>query len=92
VSVGSRSRSKEHFQRAVLLSPDYPGNRMAWLEAAVKWQENETIQSQYEALKKLLPSAREEFSGRRWAPSWAEWDERWKLLREQIEPDRDPED
>jgi tetratricopeptide (TPR) repeat protein len=92
VSVGSRSRSKEHFQRAVHLSPDYPGNRMAWLEAAVKWKDNETIQTHYPALKKLLPRAREEFSGRRWAPSWAEWDERWKLLREQIEPDRAPED
>ena len=38
-SVGSRSKAREHLERAVELAPQYPENRLNLIEAYLKWGE-----------------------------------------------------
>jgi len=35
-------------------------------------------------VEQLLPKARKDFTGEAWAQSWADWDKRWKKVREKV--------
>jgi tetratricopeptide (TPR) repeat protein len=81
-SIGSKSKAREHLQRAVVVSGDYPENRLCLLEAYLRWKETKAIQREMKAVKDLLPKAREKFAGELWEQSWLDWDKRWKVIRE----------
>jgi hypothetical protein len=83
LSVGSKSKGRQHLQEAVLLSPGYPGNHLDLLEACVAWKDGAGAAREAEALRKLLPGARERFTGAAWEAAWVEWDARWRKLEAQ---------
>ena len=81
-SVGSRSKARLHLERAVTLSPDYPDNRLSLLEVYLKWGDKEGIQRELLKLEELLPKARLKLVGEAWDVNWADWNLRWKKIRE----------
>ena len=84
-SIGSKARARQHLQRAVQLAPDYPENHLCLLEAYLKWGDKKNLVRELKITGELLPQARKEFIGEAWAQSWADWDKRWKRIREKAE-------
>lgn len=80
-SIGSHSKARHHLQRAVLLKPNYPENRLNLLEAYLKWGDKSGAIHEFQALKELWPGAKKEFSGEQWEASWADWDRRWEKIQ-----------
>jgi tetratricopeptide (TPR) repeat protein len=80
-SVGNRKQARLHLQKAVELCPDYPENRLAQLEAWIKWGDRKTAAAQMPVVEKLLSDARPRFSGEAWALSWHDWDQRWGKIK-----------
>jgi hypothetical protein len=83
-SIGSKSKAREHLQRAVEISGEYPENRLCLLEAYVKWKETKNIQREIRLWKESLPAAREKFAGSQWEPSWLDWGRRWQTIRQKV--------
>lgn len=79
-SIGSRSRARQHLTRACELSPDYPDNRLALLEALMEWHDRRNFLKEARLYLELLPASRGKYSGEPWAAAWAEWDQRWQKL------------
>ncbi len=84
-SVGSRSKARQHLQRAIELAPDYPENRLALLESAIKWGDWNEARKQLKALDELWPAAQKTFTGDAWTFSWSDWDARLKACRPKVE-------
>jgi tetratricopeptide (TPR) repeat protein len=84
VSIGSRSKARQHLQRAVALAPDHPENRLNLLEACWKWGDHDGARRELKALEDLWPAAKEKFTGDAWAASWDDWERRLKQAREKI--------
>ncbi|MBI2928453.1 MAG: hypothetical protein HYY24_22520 [Verrucomicrobia bacterium] len=83
-SIGSRSKARQHLQRAVELAPDFPENRLCFLEALVKWGEKKNAQRAAKDLPELLKQARTNLTGEAWAAAWADWNRRWLLLQNKL--------
>jgi tetratricopeptide (TPR) repeat protein len=81
VSLGSRSKARFHLQKAVELSPAFPENRLALLEAYRKWGEHELVQAQLPAAEQVFEAARSKLTGEDWAVSWQDWTHRWEQLQ-----------
>ena len=81
-SVGSRSNARLHLERAVTLSPDYPDNRLCLLEVYLKWGDKAGIKRELLKLEELLPKARLVLTGEAWEANWADWNLRWKKIKE----------
>jgi tetratricopeptide (TPR) repeat protein len=84
-SVGSRSKARQHLQRAAELAPDFPENRLNLAEAYLKWADNNGVTRELKALEKLWPKAHTDFTGEAWAASWSDWEARLKRARKTIE-------
>jgi tetratricopeptide (TPR) repeat protein len=84
-SVGSRSKAREHLQRAAELAPRYPENRLNLIESYLQWGESNKAQREWTALQAFWPGARTNFVGEAWAASWADWDTRFQKLQKRIE-------
>jgi tetratricopeptide (TPR) repeat protein len=80
-SIGSKSKAREHLQKAVDLVPDYPGNRLRWLEALMKWGEKRKVREALPETEKVLGAARKQLTGEAWETSWKEWDERLARIK-----------
>jgi tetratricopeptide (TPR) repeat protein len=94
-SIGSKTKAREHLQKAVSLAPDYPENLMNLIEAELKWGEKANVQRDMKSLDELWSSARQKFVGANWADSWADWDKRRDAVRRHIavkSPDYAPKD
>jgi tetratricopeptide (TPR) repeat protein len=84
-SIGSRSKAREHLQRAQDLVPDYPENRLNLIETELKWGNRKDAQRDLKLLKEALPAARTSFPAEAWAESWADWENRVQTLRKALE-------
>lgn len=80
-SIGNRGKSRFHMHRAVQLFPDYPDNRLSWLEAQLEWGERKAVVEDFPAVRELLKSARKNLTGDEWALSWRDWDARFEKLQ-----------
>ncbi len=80
-SIGSRSKARQHLQKAAELCPEYPGNRLSLFEAYAKWGEKKTVQEQIKATEEFLKAAREKLTGESWALDWRDWDQRWEKIK-----------
>lgn len=80
-SIGSKSKARQHLERAVTLSPKYPENHLNLLEAYLKWNDKIGARRELAALRDLLPQAKKEFNGDAWSGTWKDWDFRWQNLR-----------
>jgi hypothetical protein len=83
VCVGSKTKARQHFQRALKLCPEYPGNPLNLIEAELKWGEKKDAAAGLEALDQLWPEARKKLAGDDWAAAWAEWEARRAAAREE---------
>jgi hypothetical protein len=81
-SVGSQSKARKHFERAVELHPEYPENRLNLALGYVKWRERKLLQLEIAALEKFWPAAKTNFAGADWEAAWLDWDQRYARLRE----------
>jgi hypothetical protein len=80
-SIGSRSKARQHLQRAAALAPDYPENRLNLIEALLKWSDRPAAQREMKSLEDSWPRARTNFTGEAWTTSWADWNARLKQAR-----------
>lgn len=93
-SVGSRTKSRQHLQRAAQLDPDYPENQLNLVESNLKWNDRNTARRELAKLESIWKSAHEKFSGPTWAASWTDWEARYqsakKILDEPPKPIETP--
>ncbi len=87
ISIGSRSKARQHLQRAVELAPDFPENRLNLIEAYIKWGERKDALREVQALEELWPAAMKKFTGDDWAASRADWEKRFNAAKAKL-PDR----
>ncbi len=90
VSLGSRSKARQHLRRAVELAPQYPENPLNLVEADLTWSDRAGAKRELKALDDLLPQARTNFTGEAWAASWADWDTRLTAARGKLEASANP--
>lgn len=83
-SIGSKTKARQHLQRAVDLSPEYPDNRLELMEAFMQWKETKSLQSAAKEYEKILPKAHELFTGEDWEESWQNWDKRWEVIQNKL--------
>ena len=81
VSIGSRSKARSHLEKSIERKPLYPENRLAWIEACIKWGDKAAIKVEAKRYSEALAKARQEFTGQAWAASWADWDRRWVIIQ-----------
>lgn len=81
VSLGSKSKARTHLLRSVELAPDFPENHLVLIETWVMWKEKKNLQRDLDALAKLLPQARKQFTGEDWLAHWDDWERRWKEVQ-----------
>ena len=85
VSIGSRTRARQHLERAVVLAPDYPENRLALIEGLIKWNSRSSARHEFKELEASWPGALDKFSGAAWAVSRADWQARFQKVKTQVE-------
>ncbi len=85
LSVGSKRKAREWFERAVNLSPDYPGNHLNLAEAQLKWRDREALEATLKKLDAIWPSARTNLTGEDWELAWLEWSARRVALKSEHE-------
>ena len=85
-SVGSRSKARRHLKRALELAPEYPENRLNWIEAAEHWRETESARRELAAFAADLDHARAQFNGDAWEAAWTDWDGRLQKVRSKLRP------
>jgi hypothetical protein len=84
-SIGSRTKARQHLQRAAELAPDFPENRLNLIESNLKWGERGGATNQLNALEAIWPAARTNLVGAAWAPSWADWQTRLNQVKKKLE-------
>jgi len=84
LSVGSRTKSRQHLRQAVSLFPEYLESRLYLLESYLKWGEHKNAMAEANATAAIFPAARQKFAGALWAGSWADWERWWKKLQTQV--------
>jgi hypothetical protein len=82
---GSRTKAIEHLKHASEVAPEYPDNRLALIEAELKWNDRNGARRELKELEEVLPKARATFADQQWASSWTSWDARYKDLKRKIE-------
>lgn len=76
MSIGHQAKARKHLERAAILSPGYPENRLQLAEAYSDWQEKKPLTRELRALEKLWPVAKTNLTGVEWEESWADWEKR----------------
>jgi len=85
VSVGSRSKAKQHLRRAIELAPEYPENRLDLIESYLKWGDRTEARRELTALEGIWPQAQAKLAGPEWASSWVDWQNQLDLFKRKIE-------
>ena len=84
-SIGSKSKSRRHLQRAVELVPDYPTNYLTLMEAYLRWGDADALRTAMAKYRRILPTAKEKYSSSKWEQSWRDWELRWKLIQQKAQ-------
>ena len=79
-SIGSKSKARRHLERAVKLAPEYPTNHLTLMEAYLRWGDGAALHQAMQRYRKLIPAAKEMYSGARWENSWKDWETRWRAI------------
>ena len=88
ISVGSRSKARQHLSKTVELSPEYPDNWLCLIEAYIGWGDKERARANYRAAQEHLAAARKRFTGVAWTSSWESWDARLNAIRAKLPNER----
>jgi hypothetical protein len=84
-SIGSRTKARQHLQRAVELAGEYPDNRLNLVETYLGWNERDNARRELKATELIWPVAQTHFTGPFWAVSWADWDPRLESARKKVD-------
>jgi hypothetical protein len=84
-SVGSRSKARQHLERAAALAPDYPDNGLNLIETFLQWNDRNGARRAFKTLEQALPAARAKFSSPQWVSSWTDWDARLQKASKRLE-------
>jgi tetratricopeptide (TPR) repeat protein len=84
-SIGSRTKARQHLQRALELAPRYPENRLNLIESELKWGERKAARRELKLLEDEWAAARSEFTGPAWATSWTDWQARLEKVKKTLE-------
>jgi tetratricopeptide (TPR) repeat protein len=87
MSIGSRSKAKQHLLKAVALEPDYPENHIALIESYISWGDLKSARKASADATPYMSTARLKFAGDRWKESWRDWDKRWERIRRKMDAD-----
>ena len=83
MSIGSKSKSRQHLEHAVVLAPDFPENRLCLVEALLKWRELAKARDALAELQKVWGEAQKKYSDPKWSADWKDWEgRRDKLIQE----------
>ena len=83
-SMGNRSKARHHLQRAVLLSPSFPENRLNLIEAYIKLGDKPAAQHEFKQLKELWPGVKKQFTGEQWESTLVDWEKRWQKIQTKL--------
>ena len=83
-SIGSKSKARQHLQKAVKLAPDYPENQLNVIEADLKWGEKNSALRELKVLDELWPRAQKKLVGEEWATCWADWEARRAAAKSKV--------
>ena len=83
-SIGDKPKAREHLESAQALAPDHPENRLNLLEALVRWRDKKALPAALAETEKVLASARSRLTGEEWEASWADWNNRFAVVRVKI--------
>lgn len=72
-SIGSRYKSREWLERAERVDPNFPENPMVLCESHLKWHDYHEAEKNLQALVKIWPQARTNYTGVAWEHDWADW-------------------
>jgi hypothetical protein len=81
ISLGSRSKARQHLERARQLAGDYPENQLNLLQSWLKWGEKAKVQAELASVEAVLKAARQKFTGEEWRLSWRDWDRTWRGIK-----------
>ena len=76
LSVGSKKKAREWFERAARLAPDYPENQINLGELHIRWRERAEAEKAVKALEKVWPSRETAYPGAAWEKLREEWSQR----------------
>ena len=85
ISLGSRSKAKQHLRRAVELAPDFPENRLDLIESYQKWGDRSEAKRELAVLEAAWPKAKEKLTGPEWTSSWRDWEARLEECKKKVE-------
>jgi tetratricopeptide (TPR) repeat protein len=88
ISVGNRSKARQHLTKCVELSPEYPDNWLSLIEALISWGEQERARALYTKAKDHLAAARKRFTGVQWKTSWEDWDQRLEAIQSKLQVEK----
>jgi tetratricopeptide (TPR) repeat protein len=73
LSIGSKHKSREWFDRAAKLSPDYPENHLNLAESHLRWHQRDEAAAAFKKLDAVWPAAQTNLTGVAWEKSWSDW-------------------
>jgi len=85
ISIGSRSKARQHLQRAIELAPEYPENRLDLIDSCLKWGDRTQARRELAAAQAIWPKAREKLKSPEWSASWKEWDAQLEAFTKKVE-------
>jgi hypothetical protein len=84
LSLGSKTKARQHLQAALNRSPGYPENILNLAEAEMQWGEKADVLRHLRILDELWPTAKIKFAGEAWESSWVDWTDRREDLRKKL--------
>ena len=90
LSIGSKSKARQHLLKAEKLSPNSPENLLNLIEAHLGWGDKNAAIRELKQLDDLWPAARKEFTGEKWESTWADWETRRDTFQKKARPTENP--
>ena len=90
ISIGSKSRARQHLQKALKLFPQYPENHLNLIEAELASGDDNGALRQVKSMNEIWPEARKKLTGDEWAAEWANWEKRRDDLSKKTELSKSP--
>lgn len=87
LSVGSKSKARQHLVKAVELRADFPENHLCLLESYLEWGDKRSVQGRLKEVQNVLTAARKKYSGETWEASWQDWERRWEAIWDRMYPE-----
>lgn len=83
-SIGDRKKARTHLERAIVLAPKYPDNRINLLDLLVRLRDVRAATAELSNLEAIWSEAKQQLTGPEWVEAWSDWESRKKRLEEKI--------